>query len=410
MNLRELSARLYAARRAGVKLDLSRMHRLLDALGRPDAAAPAVLIGGTNGKGSTVAFASALLAARGRRVGAFTSPHLSRLAERFAVDGAAATDDAVVAAGARVEDAIGRVAGDEPTFFERVTAMALVLFADAAVDVALLEVGLGGRFDATNAVDAAVAAVTGVAMDHRDYLGDTLAAISREKAGIFAAGRPAIIGRSGLAEAVAMLEAHARDAGASPIVTLAAADVDALAGVTLGLAGDHQRANAACAVAITRALGHAGDPAGEGRALASARLAGRLEQLRPGLRADGAHNPHAAAALARAVDGPVVLVVGVSVGKDLAGIAAALAPVAGAVVATRSRNPRAVPAAAVADGFRAAAPGIPVHVSPTVAEALEVAGQLGPEVVLCGSLFAVAEGREACGLATPDVTELSDPV
>lgn len=410
MTLAELARRLYAARRAGVKLDLGRMRRLLAVLGHPERGRAVAIIGGTNGKGSTVAFTAAVARAAGRRVGAFTSPHLSRLAERFAVDGVSIDDDAVLAAGRRVEAAVPGVGADEPTFFERVTAMSLVAFETAGVDLVLLEVGLGGRFDATNAVDADVRCVTGVALDHQDYLGDTLADIAREKAGIFAAGRPAIIGRAGLAEGVALLRGHAEACAAAPIVVIDDDAVGALADTPLGLAGSYQRANAACALAVIDALGVTADPAARRRGLAAARLPGRLEQLDHEVSADAAHNPHAAAALARELAAPVVLVIGVSADKDLAGIAEALAPRADAVVATRSRNSRALAPDRIAAAFRAVDGALDVTCVDSVADAIAAARGRGAPVLVCGSLFVVGEAREACGLARPDELELADPL
>src|SRR6185503_4121020 len=247
MTYRDVLARLVSARRFGMKLGLERMRELLDRLGAPDRRLGTVVhIGGTNGKGSTVAMVAALVRSAGKRVATYTSPHLSTLRERVTIDGALASEDAIVAAAERVSAA----GGDELTFFEQVTAIAMLIIAHANVDVTVLEVGLGGRLDATNVVDAPIAAVTGVAFDHEAILGHTLAAIAAEKAGIFKAGRRAFVGASGEPDAVPLLVQHARDAGVA-VVRVVSEPAD----VPLALAGAHQQRNAALALAIVDALG-----------------------------------------------------------------------------------------------------------------------------------------------------------
>src|SRR5450432_1401492 len=172
---RELLDRLQSARRFGVKLGLDRMQTLLAALGHPEQRLGLVIhVAGTNGKGSVVAMIAAMVRAAGLRVATYTSPHLSTLRERITIDRGMATEVAIVDAAARVSLA----GGDELTFFEQITAIAMVIIADANVDMTVLEVGLGGRLDATNVVAAPVAVVTGVAMDHEAILGDTLSAIA----------------------------------------------------------------------------------------------------------------------------------------------------------------------------------------------------------------------------------------
>src|SRR5262245_2713602 len=247
MTYPELLQRLVSSRRFGMKLGLERMRELLDALGAPDRALGTVIhIGGTNGKGSTVAMVAALARSAGKRVATYTSPHLSTLRERITIDGALVSEDAVVAAAARVSAA----GGDELTFFEQVTAIAMLIIADAHVDVTVLEVGLAGRLDATNVVDAPIAAVTGVAFDHEAILGNTLAAIAAEKAGIFKRGQRVFVGHAGEPDAVPLLVQHARDAGVADVRVV----VDP-ANVPLALAGEHQQRNAALALALVEALG-----------------------------------------------------------------------------------------------------------------------------------------------------------
>lgn len=412
--MQELLARLYASRRAGVVLGLDRVHACLAALGHPEQRPPVrVHIGGTNGKGSTAAFVEAMARAAGLRTGRFTSPHLVRFAERFTIDGQPAPDGALIAAG----EAVARAGGQSLTFFEQVTAMALWLFADAGVHTAILEVGLGGRLDATNAVPAEVAAVTGVALDHQAYLGDTLEAIAAEKAGIFKPGQRVVIGRAGEPEAVPWLAGAARAAGAGTVTVV---DASVPGDWPLGLSGAHQRDNAACAVAIAghlAALGHLpGDQDLWRRGLARAHIPGRLETVAPGVILDGAHNPHGARALAAAMEtmpGPRVLVLAVSADKDVAGIAAPLAARAQAVVATSFAQERATPVEALAAHVRGLAPDVPCVEAPGVSAALAAARQRagqGGTVIVAGSLFLAGEARQLLCGERPDLVPLSDPV
>ncbi len=400
MTYAELLARLLPARRFGVVLGLDRMRAILDRLGAPHRRrlGAIVHVGGTNGKGSTVAMIAALAAAAGQRVAAYTSPHLSSLRERIQIAGAPITEPALLAAAERVQAA----GGDELTFFEQITAIAMVAIADAAVDVTVLEVGLGGRLDATNVVDPAVAVVTGVALDHEAILGGTLDAIAREKAGIFKRGRPAIVGVSGEPAAVPVLAALAQAADAEVTVL----DEAAVAKVpTVALPGAHQRRNAAAAIAAITALGLPVVPA----ALATVTHPGRFEIVGDVI-LDGAHNPHGAAALAATLRErgiAPVLIVAVSADKDVAAIAAALAPEVRAVIATRYQQERALAPEALAAAFRSA--GASVDTAPELAAALAKARALGEPVLVAGSLFVVGEARVLELGAPCDPIALSDP-
>jgi dihydrofolate synthase/folylpolyglutamate synthase len=404
----ELLAQLYSARRFGVVLGLERMRALLDRLGAPERRLGAIVhVGGTNGKGSTVAMAAALAGAAGQRVATYTSPHLSCLRERIAIDGAMISEAAIVTAAHRVRGA----GGGELTFFEQVTAIAMVAIADAEVDVTVLEVGLGGRLDATNVVDPAVAVVTGVALDHEAILGDTLAGIAAEKAGIYKPGRPAIVGASGLAEAVPVLTSAARAAGASVTVI----DVAQVASVPpVGMPGRHQRCNAAAAIAAIRAL-HLPTVAS---ALRSVRHPGRFELIGPPaaprgvphIVLDGAHNPHGAQALAETLrergERPV-LVVAVSADKDTAAIAAALAPAVRTVIATRYQQDRAASPERLAASFSRA--GASATTAPDLRAALAAAATHGEPILVAGSLFLVGEARTLLLDAPADPMLVTDP-
>ncbi|HRC56129.1 MAG TPA: Mur ligase family protein, partial [Kofleriaceae bacterium] len=226
----QLLERLFSARRFGVVLGLERLRAVLAALGDPQRRLGALVhVAGTNGKGSTAAMIAAMVRAHGRTAALYTSPHLTSVRERIVFEGEPIGRAALLAAAARVAQA----GGDSLTFFEQLTAMALVELAQRAPDVTILEVGLGGRLDATNVVDSDVAVVTGVALDHQAILGDTLEQIAREKAGIFRRGKPAVIGVSGEAAAVPALYAEALRLGAAPVEQLEEAAVAAVPPLSL---------------------------------------------------------------------------------------------------------------------------------------------------------------------------------
>jgi len=412
---REVLERLFAARRFGVVLGLDRIGAVLARLGEPRRRLGVIAhVGGTNGKGSTAAMIAAIGAAAGRRVAVYGSPHLSTLRERMIVGGHMITEEEVV----EVARDVWAAGGEELTFFEQVTAIGLAWFATQRPELTVLEVGLGGRLDATNTVDAAVAAVTGVARDHEAILGDTLDAIAGEKAGIFKAGRRAVIGCSGEPVAVPALIAGARAAGVGHLTVV---DDGAVATVPpVALAGDHQRRNAACALAVVdhlEALGAIEAPWDVRAAgLARVRHPGRLETIEGEVGGaaevvlDGAHNPHGAAALAAALAArpqPRTLVVAVSADKDVAAILAPLIGAVDAIVATRYQQPRALEPAALAAAARAAG-ATDVRVAPNLAAALaETHG--AATVVVAGSLFLVGEARTLLLGAPTDPFVVTDP-
>ncbi len=426
---RALVERLYAARRFGVELGLDRMTAVLDRLGNPERRIGVrVHIAGTNGKGSTAAFVDAMARGAGCRTGRFTSPHLVHLRERFVISGVCADPDLVIQAG----NAVTGAGGDTLTFFEQVTAMALWIFAAAAVDVAIIEVGLGGRLDATNAVACEVAAVTGVAFDHEAYLGTTIEAIAGEKAGIFKPHQRAVVGCSGMPEARPLLRSAALRAG---VQNLTMVDAPVPSNWMLGLAGEHQRANAACALAIVdhlHELGAIAQPLDQNhlrQALAQTRLPGRLERLDDHVVVDGAHNPHAACALAAALPSlprPRIAIVAVSADKDAAAIVAPLLPHVDAVIATTYQQARARSAQALADIVSTvAAASMPVWVCEDVGQSLDRARSMLPTIardsadavglqtgtiVVTGSLFIVGEVQERMKGQIPDDLPLSDPL
>jgi dihydrofolate synthase/folylpolyglutamate synthase len=384
-----------------MRFGLERMERALASLGRPDRDLAVLHVAGTNGKGSTCAMAAEALRAEGRAVGLYTSPHLSRFNERIQVDGRPIPDGALDALVEQVRRACpwheSGAAEERLTYFEFATLVALVHFAREAVSAAVIEVGLGGRFDATNALTPRVAAVSRIGLDHVQLLGDTLGAIAREKAGIFKRGVPAVVASAQPPEAMVALREEAARRGAP--LSVAAPSWDG----PIALRGPHQRGNAALAAAALRLLDGAGVRVGEeaiARGIAEARWPGRLEEI-GGVLLDGAHNPDGAAALAASLPAlhpgrPVELVFGVLSDKDHKGMLAALAP----VVRRLHLAPPASPRARAPSSYRAhaASLGPEVHEHATCAAALACARDAaGADGIACvaGSLYLVGEAREA---------------
>ena len=439
--------RLLDPNRASWKLDLSRIRALVTALDHPERACPTVLIAGTNGKGSVAAVVERALRAAGLRTGRYTSPHLVRPEERIAidglpVDGAAfdrAVEDVLAVEAACLAD--GRLA-DQATFFEGMTAVAFELLRRARVDVGILEVGLGGRLDATNVCDPVATAIVSIDLDHQAWLGDTRGAIAAEKAAIARPGVPLVVGD--LAdEALDAVVAAATAAGA-PLV-YASEGVECVIGgsaeerltvtletatrtygpVRLALAGEHQVANAFVAVALLEALDDAGihvDRRAVETGLADARWPGRLDRvaLPDGRHAllDAAHNVAGARALAACLArtspaSPPVLVFAVAADKDVAGMIRALAPAVGDVVVTAFADARATAADALAIDVRAAlaATGSAgrVHVAPDTAAALETAWRLSRDIVVAGSIFLLGEAYPLLGRPDPFARDRVEP-
>lgn len=382
-----------------MRFGLERMERALDALGRPERAYPVLHVGGTNGKGSTCAMAAAALRAAGHRVGLYTSPHLVRFNERIQVDGAEIEDAALAAAIEEIRRACPwherGTEAERLTYFEFATLAGLLHFVRERTSVAVLEVGLGGRFDATNAVASRVAAVARIGLDHTQLLGDTVEQIAFEKAGIFKPGVPAVVHAAQPPGAFETLRAEALRRGAPFVV--APADY---AG-PIALAGPHQRANAALAAAALTQLdaGGVAVPAEAiARGVATARWPGRMEEV-AGVLLDGAHNPDGAAALAAALRAlhpgrPVELVFGVLSDKDHAGMLAALAAAVRRVHVVAPATPRARSAEEVR--ALAHAQGIEADVHGSVRDALACArlrADGGALVCVAGSLYLVGEAR-----------------
>jgi dihydrofolate synthase/folylpolyglutamate synthase len=425
--------------RFGIRLGLGRTRALLAALGDPQLGLRGALVAGTNGKGSVLALAGNALRAAGLRTGETPKPHLVSYRERIVVDGhpiSVADLTRHVEAVLAVADGVARRHGD-PTEFELLTAVVFRQFAESALDVALVEVGLGGRLDATHAWDGGVAAVTNVALDHMDKLGVTIPAIAREKAAIIERGDMAVTGADGEGLAVVRRRArrmHVPLTEVSPAPLLGwdrdgiTVELPRLGEVWVGLRGRHQAANVAVADALLDALDTAGiaaaDPDARRRGYATAVWPGRLELLTiagDDILLDGAHNAAGAAALAQAVDdlrpflapGPLTLVVATMADKDVEAIVDALAAStaldAATVIATTVGLSRAMPADRLAERWRARVPGLAaVLAEPDALTALERARDRPGPTVVAGSLYLVGAVR-AHLVDDPELRDPPDP-
>lgn len=411
MTYAETLSHIYALGRFGIKPGLDRISRLLAALGNPQDAFKTVHIVGTNGKGSTSSFLSSMLRAGGYRTGLFTSPHLISFTERIRINDAEIEEDDVV----RLAEKVMAHAPEGTTFFEIVTALAILYFAETGVEIAVFEAGMGGRSDATSVLNGIVCAIAPISLEHTDYLGKTIEDVAAEKAGICKAGAPMLSARQ-VPDAQFIIEHQAARLDAPLYRQGEAFDafwLDGLLhyrgiGVTLdalssGLLGRYQSGNAALALAtaeILRVVGFPVSPQAMIAGVAKARWPGRME-LFPGpprLLLDGAHNPAGAAALADALaDIPrerLFLVAGVMADKELDGILAPLLPLVDRVFAVAPALERALPAGELA--LHCFAAGVEAMEAGSVAEGIELARNLAQDddlILVCGSLFTVGEAR-----------------
>lgn len=395
-----------------IDLGLARVTHVAKRLGVDKARSPVITVGGTNGKGSVVAHSDAFLRAMGFSTGVFTSPHLVRYNERIVLNGAEVSDAELIDAFDRIERARGTTT---LTYFEFSALAALVIFADRRVDVAILEVGLGGRLDAANMIDADVAVVTSIGWDHRDWLGDTLEAIGREKAGIFRAGRPAVLGSPAMPETVfdAIETLDARPVVAESDFSWAVhangwnyhgLDVQLEGLPASALAGAIQHRNASTALAAVESLrtGKRIEVAAAGAALKSVKLAGRF-QIVPGPTEwilDVCHNEPAAAVFAshlaaRPCSGRTIGVVGILGDKDIPAIGAILEPLIDRWIACTIAEPRGLPAAELARRLSLGEADVQLARSPAAGfEAAKQMAAAGDRVVVCGGFFIVGSALD----------------
>jgi len=393
---------LFSLEQFGIKFGLENISVLMARLGHPQRAFRTVHVAGTNGKGSVTAMVDRALREAGHRSARFTSPHLVDITERFVIEGRPISTDALTTAVAGVRRTIDDLRAEgtltvQPTFFEVTTAVAFELFRQAGVDVAVIEVGLGGRLDATNVVSPSATAITSIAVDHQVYLGSTLRAIAFEKAGIIKPGVPVVVGELDR-EAAATIDAVARERGAE-VIHASASDVD---GLTVGLAGAHQRINAAVALRLLETLDARGirvprDAIAVG--VAHPEWPGRLDlrRLPDGreLLLDAAHNPAGAAALASYLKGlpapAAPLVFAVMKDKDVRGMLIALLPVVSELIVTRASNARSAEPSAILAQARTIAPSLPMSTEESIADALAAAWRASPRIVVAGSIFLLGD-------------------
>jgi dihydrofolate synthase/folylpolyglutamate synthase len=421
---------LYALQSHGIKPGLSRIKALLSGLGDPHHSFGVIHIAGTNGKGSTAAITASILVKQGYRVGLYSSPHLLDFTERIQINGAPIAHELVADLTEMVRYVANIRLAEPPTFFEATTAMAFTHFALSGVELAVVEVGLGGRFDATNVVTPTATVITTIALDHEQYLGNTLEAIAGEKAGIIKPAVPLITGRiesqplSVIRSVASRNRAPSRSLGTDFVADGESSAQFSYRGrsnsysdLTCSLAGRHQLDNAACALAVLEVAQERGIPVSEAsirEGLRTVSWPGRLEAAgwQPQILLDGAHNPQAADVLAcyltqRKVSGPppgrLILIVGMMRDKDRKGVLSRLGriPVLSHLILTRSMHPRAAEPEELAEVV--AALGIPHEISSSVPLALARARTLAKtEDTICitGSLAVVGEAKAMLEKAT----------
>jgi dihydrofolate synthase / folylpolyglutamate synthase len=427
MNYSSSIAYLYSLQRHGIKLGLETVTLLMERLGSPHSRFRTLHIAGTNGKGSTAAMAAAILQAAGYRVGLYTSPHLVDFRERIRVNGEMIAEERVSQFTQQIRDACRQDLS--PTFFECTTAMAFQYFADSSIEVAVVEVGLGGRFDATNILRPVACAITTIAMDHQEYLGQTLSSIAAEKAGIIKPRIPVVVGKLD-AEAEETINRIAVDRQApmhrlnhdfrTVWESLSRFDYHGISrryeGLTCALAGRHQLDNAACALALLEMAAADEILVSEQavrQGLRSVKWEGRLEIVdqHPTIVLDGAHNPAAAAVLADSLvemmrhrpQGRLIVVFGMMRDKNHRGFIAPLRHVIGEVVLTQADLPRSATVRELRAALQDWLPSL--HEAPVPADALALAKQLaGPDDLICvtGSLMLVGDVTalyRGCGLS-----------
>ena len=418
------------ARTPSHKFDLAHMRVLLQALGSPERRLRAVLIAGTNGKGSTAATLASILRAAGHRTGLYTSPHLVRINERIRIDGEPIPDADFTRVHDDVEAAAVRLVSEgklpwHPSFFEVLTAMAFLHFVRSRVDIAVLEVGMGGRLDATNVVEPLVSVITDISLDHQKFLGNTVREIAGEKAGIIREGGVVVtlpqhpeandvIGNT-------ILDRHARAINAVPYTPPVSPNAPPLSNYPLTILGEqitvaspligrHQVRNIALAIATAVELNDTGiriTARDIERGIRETSWTGRFQQLRRGDQEfvfDVAHNPAGAwalrAALSERFDGrSLVFVFGAMRDKAIAEIAEILFPLADRVIATRAENPRSATPEEIRDA--GARTGAEIEMSRDVKEALERARIYAPAlVVVTGSIYVVGEAMQLLAIPT----------
>jgi len=410
-----------------MKLGLRNTEMLLESLDNPHQHYESVQIAGTNGKGSTAVILDSICRSNGIRTGLYTSPHLVSITERIRTAGKDISEAEFADRATEVRRAAeglveqGKIEA-RPTFFEHVTAIALLAFKNAGVQLAILETGLGGRLDATTVAGAATVAITPIGLDHQEYLGETITEIANEKAAIIRPGVHAVIGEQ-TPEVLEVISERSAEVGVVPDNTRAGVDIERVTNdgrytvilttnhdryehLSIGLRGSHQIQNAALAIRIAESLRERGFGITKPAILEgtkSAEYSGRLEihDGSPPLLLDGAHNPAAARALRDYLDefvkGPITLVFGAMGDKELSEIARILVPAAAQLVVTSPQNPRAASLVELKELARTFYPNDNVYAAASATDALQRAKEVTPpEGLICGtgSLYLVGEIKE----------------
>ncbi len=429
---------LFDLQKHSIKLGLERTGEFLAVLGHPHRRFHSAHVAGTNGKGSVAAIAASMLMSGGFRVGLFTSPHMVSFTERILINSSRISEEEVVQLTGEIKEKISAVAAriGEPTFFEFVTVMAFLYFARNNVDWSVIEVGMGGRLDATNLILPDVSVITGISYDHKEFLGNSLADIALEKAGIIKNGVPVVCSaqepevelllRKKAAEASSPFFIYGKDFSGTLKSTDARgtrfdynSEEHTFADLYIPLAGEHQVMNA-CVAAQAFLLCNAPEarrpkPEAVREGLAAVRWQGRLELVKgdpgdPPIMLDGAHNPHAASALAefmrkQFINYRVILIAGIMSDKDIAGILAPLLPLASDIIFSAPNYGRSAPAGLLAE--HAASLGFQSTVVPSISDAIAWAKKIAtspssnlsvPAVILItGSFFTIGEAKELLG-------------
>lgn len=385
---------------AAMKLGLESIRALLKALGNPQDNYLKVQVAGTNGKGSVCAFLDSICRTTGVQVGLYTSPHLISITERIRINGENISEDNFARLAMRVRETAESLAQSGslpsvPTFFEQVTAIALLAFAEAKVELAILETGLGGRLDATTAANSEICAITRIDLDHQEYLGETIEEIAAEKAAIIHPGSQVVIGDQ-RPEAMKVILERCRELGIEPVIA------EALSRTEVGLNGHHQIENAAVAAGVAKELQSfrpiSSDDIVAG--LRNTRHAGRLEYQDKYL-FDGAHNPGGASALARYLDEleqrPLTLVFGAMVDKPIIEMLGLLVPRAERIVLTQPANERAASYDKLLEAMPDGISKETTFATDTVSKAIDIAKTVTPQdgiILVTGSLYLVGEVKK----------------
>jgi len=397
LNYKQALAWLYSLQRFGIKLGLENIQRLLDELGleslrstcAPNTSTKVIHVAGTNGKGSVCTMIDSICRAQGYRTGLFISPHLITFRERIRVNGETISEAAVADGLTMIRDLIADW-DPHPTFFEVTTALALKHFGDAKIDIAILETGLGGRLDATNAVQSDVSVITPIDLDHEKWLGNTLAQIAGEKAGIIKPGVP-VVSAPQQPQAEKIIRARATECG-SPLKFVN----ETYHRSPVALRGEYQKQNAAVAIAAIQA---ANIPVGEKaimRGLTAIEWPARFQKWDERTIIDGAHNPSAARILAQTWrevfgDQKATLVLAVLSDKDLRGICEAITPIAASILLPKIRSERAAAPGELAKMFSVITLSLPHFISSTIGDALMLARAQPNPILITGSLHFAGE-------------------